>query len=162
MLHVGYKKIEQGPVVVQVEEVDFDGLVQLRPVIDRFNGFFHNVPIWGGQEWKILSVDEIVTIFRQAAVEIVKVYQQRHVEAVLAHSNYNAFVRWWKEKMENWVPPTIPSREMVIKDMVERCYELSRWMRRNQHRPFYSGSNMSHLINKPTEVAAKLTVTPTG
>lgn len=150
---VGYKKTDQGPVVVETRDVDLNQ--KPSTTIERFDAFFRDVPLWGGREWKTLDVEEIASIFREAAVDIRQVYQERHDAAVREHSSRNGLVRWWKER-RGWKAPYIPSQDEIVQDMAARCRRLANWMRANSSRPFYADSDMSHLIHKPEAVAAQL------
>lgn len=150
---ISYKKTDDGPVIVGARDIDFNQ--KPSTTIERFEAFFHDVPLWGGQEWKTLSVDEIVPIFQEAVVDILQVYQQRHDAAIQEHSSHSRFVRWWKE-LRGWKAPYIPSRDEVVQDMAARCRRLADWMRANNSRPFFAGFDMSHLTHKPEAVAARL------
>ena len=153
MRSIQYVKTDAGPVVVK--DIDMDPNRKPESRIERFNAFFQDVPLWGGQEWKTLSVDEIVPIFRGAAADILEVYQQRHDEAVREHSMRNRLARWWRE-FRGWKAPYVPSQEEIVQDMAARCKNLSNWMRQNSSRPFYAGSDMSVFIHKPAAVAERL------
>lgn len=152
MKRVQYVK-GMGSAVVKVSEVDFDRKPESR--IERFEEFFQGVPLYGGEEWKTLSVDDIVSIFRGAAVDILEVYQQRHDDAIREHSKRNHFARWWQE-FRGWKAPQVPSQEEIIQDMATRCRDLSDWMEQNSARSFFEGSDMSVFIYKPTAVAKQL------
>ncbi|EKD58356.1 MAG: hypothetical protein ACD_56C00146G0015 [uncultured bacterium] len=150
---VGYEKTDQGPVIVDVCDVDINQ--ESETVIERFDAFFKDVPLHGGKEWKTLSVNEIVPIFREAAVEIRKMYQAWHDAAIQQHSTKNPLIRWWLE-IRGWTAPCVPSEKELIEDIATRCMRLSSWMGENSTRPFYAGSDMNYLICKPKEVAEKL------
>ena len=125
-------------------------------IIERFNKFFNDVPLYNGEEWKTLSVDEIVSVFKEAAVAIRNVYQQKHNEAVQEFESWNRPKKWWKVDVCEWEPPGVPTEDALLRDMAERSEDLSEWASNNQYRPFYSGSDMSYLVNKPAAVAARI------
>lgn len=139
-----------------MKDTDIDPNRKPESRIERFNAFFQDVPLWGGQEWKTLSVDEIVSIFREAAVDILEVFQQRHDDAVRQHSMKNRFARRWQEFC-GWKAPHAPSLEEILQDMATRCKDLSSWTKQNKSRLFYAGSDMSAFIDKPAAVAERLT-----
>jgi len=153
MRHIKYRKADAGIVVVSDSDKDPGQKPESR--IERFNAFFQDVPIWGGQGWKALSVDEIVPIFREVAVDIIEVYQQRHDDAIREHSMRNCLARWL-QGIRGWKAPYVPSQEEVLQDMATRCKNLSNWMKQNSSRPFYAGSDMSVFIHKPAAVAERL------
>jgi hypothetical protein len=153
MRRIEYRKTGERHVVVNDTDIDTNRKPESR--IERFNAFFQNVPLWGGQEWKTLSVDEIIFIFRGASVDLLEVYQQRHDEAIREHSMRNRFARWWRE-FRGWKAPYVPLQEEIVQDIAARCKDLSNWMRQNSSRPFYAGSDMSVFIHKPAAVAERL------
>ena len=153
---VGYRKTDQGMVLVGSREIDLDR--KPTTVIERYNAFFQDVPLHGGHEWKTLSIDEIVTIFRDAAVEIHQACQAQHDASVLAHASRNFIVRGWQD-LWGWKAPEVPSLDAIVDSMVVRCRALSTWMRGSARRPFYAGSDMSHFITKPWEVSNRLATT---
>ena len=124
--------------------------------IKRFNAFFEGIPLWGGQEWETLGIEEIVAIFREAATEMHKQSKEQYYTAILEHDDRWWIVRWWKE-LRGWKLPHVHSEVEIIQAMAKRCRRLSEWMTANASRPFYAGSDMSYLIEKPVEVAIALT-----
>ncbi len=150
MLTIGYKKTAQGMRVVSVEEIDLNK----KPTdpIDRFHTFFDDVPIFGGKEWETLTPEQIVEVFKEAATEFHNRSVRRHEEVVSEHTKRNPIIRWWRER-RGWHAPKIASVEQIEKEMANQCRELATWMRTNQRRPFYAGSDMSRFIVKPEAVA---------
>jgi len=150
---VSYKKTDQGVVIAGTREVNHNQEPATK--IDRFNAFFSDVPLHGGKEWKTLSIKEIIAFFLEAVVEIHKEYEKRYSTSVQEHSSLNPLMRRWKE-FRGWKAPYIPTEVEIIKDVAVRCKELSDWMQKNSSRPFYAGSDVSYLIEKPKAVAEQL------
>lgn len=150
---IEYRKTDNGTVVVGNRQIDLGH--KPSTAIDRFHEFFRDVPLWGGREWKTLDVDEIETVFREAAVCIREMHQQQRDIAVKEHLERNGIIRWWKE-LRGWKTPYVPSQDEILQAMAARCTQLSEWMLSMSRRSFYADSDMSYLIRKPKEVAERL------
>ncbi len=150
---IGYKKTIHGSAVVFFGDVDLNS--QPSTALERYEAFFQGVPLWGGKGWETMSVDDILSIFRKAALDIVQIFRHMYDVAVHEHACRHWFIRWYRE-LRGWKPPPIPSEQEILLAMADRCKGLSDWMEVNQYRPFYVGSNMSQFVNKPKAVAQQL------
>jgi hypothetical protein len=106
------------------EALTDEEIVSLR----RMNNLFDVVPIHNGNEWKNLSVDDLVNICLTAVAVHCKIHQNN----------------------------LIFSRSRIILEIEGLCKDLSCWMEDNANRDFYKGSNMRYLIEKPLIVAELL------
>jgi len=124
--------------------------------IRRFNAFFRDVPFGdGGQEWKTLSVEEIVKFFRKVGMDMRDVYQQVYDAEVREHATRNPIVRWWKE-VRGWKASSVPQKVMIFLEIAARCSTLSEWMEQNRSRGKFYVDAMYVFIDKPAEVAKQL------
>ena len=153
MRRIQYVKGKEGPVIVKDDEINPKQMSE--SIIERYNNFFQNAPLYGGKEWRTLNVDEIVSVFFDAVIEIRKLYQRLHDDAVSEHSKRNYFMRFCYE-FYGWEIPNVPSQEEIIQDMVNRCRELSNWMASKSSSSFYMDSDMSDFMDKPIRVVEQL------
>ena len=151
--------------IVCCEQADQEIVVEVAPAvtphqktttnIQRYNAFFTDVVVWGGQEWRTLSVNEITLFFREVAVDLRWAYQQRHDVAMREYDRHNRFVRWWK-RSRGWKAPHVPTQEEVVKEIATRCRNLSKMVEWKCSSPIYTDTRMDHLISKPNDVAEML------
>lgn len=150
---IGYRKTDHG--ITIIAEGDVDPAQGTLSALVRYQALFIGVPLLGGDEWKTLSVDELVSICHEAASEAHDLFQRRRADAMQEHAQQWVFARWWRE-WRGWQPPEAPSREEIFAVMADECLRLSRWMQEHQNRPFYVDSDMSYLVYKPAKVAELL------
>ncbi len=150
---IRYKKTGGG--IELVSSADTNNISFAGPIVRRYEALFQGVPIHGGQEWKTLSSEELVNLFRQAADQIHDRLQWERNVAVWTHEARSRIVRWWQER-RGWSAPAVPSSHAIVMGMANRCVALADWMKEHQYRPFYQGSDMSDFIEKPRTVARRL------
>lgn len=151
--------------IVCCEQADQEIVVEVAPAvtphqktttnIQRYNAFFVDTAVWGGQEWRTLSVNEIVLFFREVAVDLCFAHQQRHDVVMREYNRHSRLTRWWK-RLRGWKAPHIPTQDEVVQEISVRCRNLSKTMAWKCSSRFYTDVDMDHLISKPKEVAEVL------
>ncbi|MDO8512682.1 MAG: hypothetical protein Q7S57_05375 [bacterium] len=123
--------------------------------IQRYNAFFEGVAVWGGQEWRTLSVAEIALFFREVAVDLRFAHQQRHDVVMREYNRHSRLTRWWK-RLRGWKAPHISTQDEVVQEISVRCRNLSKMMTWKRSFPIYTDTGMDFLISKSKEVAEML------
>jgi len=123
--------------------------------LNRYHALFHEVPLWGGQEWKSLDIDSLVAVHTDATDAIIELSEAEKKSAIEEFESRNGFVRWFK-KVRGWQTPSVPTRQEIANQMIDRLRSLADWMEGNQNRRFYQDSDMSAYIVKPRAVADRL------
>ena len=154
MIVVQYEKAPEGG-IADVKSREILSAKHPQTAIEKVEALFDGVPVWGGREWETLSVDELVSIFEAAAPEILRLELKLHAEALDEFSRQNIIIKWWR-RLNGWKEPSAPTLHDVLCQMAERCMSLSDWMNGNRFRPFYFGTNMTYLVEKPKLVAKRL------
>ncbi|MFA7194044.1 MAG: hypothetical protein WC087_03960 [Candidatus Paceibacterota bacterium] len=119
LLFINSKKKEKKHTLNELSEEQF-------VAIRRHNNLFENVPIYSGDEWKTLSVEELVQVCLASRDAVYEMHGGKHDHSV------------------------------ILQETIDRCRSLADWMSGKQHSSFYMDSDMSHFIVKPREVAHQL------